>query len=109
MSGIRSSPLAALCVDDVTRARNENIHTSERTSQNQHRPVFVAEPTEPWKKSALLWNIIPLQRFQGRGQRLSTGPPESERFSMVAHEHKDSPTSCNRSHDPVQLDGHQMV
>lgn len=62
-----------------------------------------------WKKSALLWTIIPLQRFQGRGQRLSTGPPESERFSMVAHEHKGSPTRCNRSHDPVQLDGHHMV
>lgn len=45
MSGIRSPPLAALCVDDVTRVRNENIHTSELTSQNQHRPVFVVEPT----------------------------------------------------------------
>lgn len=33
-----------------------------------------------WKKSALLGNIIPLQRFQGQGQRLSTGPPESEHF-----------------------------
>lgn len=54
-----------------------------------------------WKKSAPLWNIIPLQRFQGPGgQKPSMGPPGPERFSLSAHKHKDSLTSCNRSHDP---------
>lgn len=44
MSGIRSSTLTALCVDDVTQARNENIDTSRHTAHSQHRPVTVEEP-----------------------------------------------------------------
>lgn len=62
-----------------------------------------------WKKSVQLWNIIPLLRFQSQGQKLSMRPPEYERFSLIAHGHKDSPTSCNRSHDPLQPDGLHMV
>lgn len=57
-----------------------------------------------WKKSVQLWNIIPLLRFQSQGQKLSMRPPESESFSLIAYAHKDSPTSCNRSHDPLQPD-----
>lgn len=44
MSGIRSSVLTALCVDDVMQARNKNIHTCRHTCYSQHRPVIVEEP-----------------------------------------------------------------
>lgn len=65
MSGIRSSPLATLCVDDVTQARNENIHKSRRTSQDQGRPVFVAEPALEEISSVVEHN--PASEFSGAG------------------------------------------